>query len=114
MSSSFDSADTIRMIGQKRIAKIHKLLKGLETGDPDSIEEVIHPDRYIQHNPQTNTDKQGLKDLFARISKTNPHVHFVRSFFDGDFVFLHTEYDFATRRIGFEVFRFEELYTVEH
>jgi len=25
----------------------------------------------------------------------------------GDFVFAHTEYDFATRRIGFEVFRFE-------
>lgn len=40
--------------------------------------------------------------------------NFARSFFDGDFVFLHTEYDFATRRIGFEVFRFEELYTVEH
>lgn len=101
-------------IGQQRIEKVHKLLKGLETGDPASIEDVIHPDRYIQHNPQTNTDKEGLKELFARISKTNPHVNFARSFFDGDYVFLHTEYDFATRRIGFEVFRFEELFTVEH
>lgn len=110
---SLSSDDTIS-IGEQRIAKVHKLLKGLETGDPNSIEDVIHPDRYIQHNPQTDTDKGGLKELFARISKTNPHVNFVRSFSDGDFVFLHTEYDFATRRIGFEVFHFEELHTDEH
>lgn len=110
MASNSDTMD----LGQKRIQQIHKLLKGLETGDPNSIEDVIHPDTYVQHNPQTNTDKQGLKDLFARISKTNPHVNFVRSFSDGDYVFLHTEYDFNTRRIGFEVFRFEDLLTVEH
>ena len=35
-------------------------------------------------------------------------------FVDGDFVFGHTEYDFASRRIGFEVFRFEGEYVVEH
>jgi hypothetical protein len=33
---------------------------------------------------------------------------------DGDYVFAHTEYDFATRRIGFEVFRFEGDLAVEH
>ncbi|MFT4975744.1 MAG: putative SnoaL-like aldol condensation-catalyzing enzyme [Myxococcota bacterium] len=52
--------------------------------------------------------------LFARLSKTSPRVNIVRAFADGDFVFGHTEYDFATRRIGFEVFRFEGDMTVEH
>ena len=30
------------------------------------------------------------------------------------FVFAHTEYDFATRNIGFEIFRFEKIQAVEH
>jgi predicted SnoaL-like aldol condensation-catalyzing enzyme len=38
----------------------------------------------------------------------------VRAFEDDDFVFAHTEYDFATRKIGFEVFRFEAGQAVEH
>jgi len=41
-------------------------------------------------------------------------VNVVRAFDDGDFVFGHTEYDFATRRIGFEVFCFEDGQAVEH
>jgi predicted SnoaL-like aldol condensation-catalyzing enzyme len=38
----------------------------------------------------------------------------VRAFEDDDFVFGHTEYYFASRRIGFEVFRFEDGHAVEH
>ena len=43
-----------------------------------------------------------------------PRVNVVRAFEDGEFVFGHTEYDFATRRIGFEIFRFEGNQAVEH
>ncbi len=86
---------------------------GLQTGDPASVD-VIHPQTYIQHNPQTQTGREGLAALFARLSKTSPRVNLVRVFSDGDFVFAHTEYDFSTRRIGFEVFRFEGEHTVEH
>lgn len=96
-----------------RKAGIHTLLKGLETGDPASVA-VIHPDKYIQHNPQTQTGREGLAALFKRLAKTEPHVNLVRTFSDGEFVFAHTEYDFSTRRIGFEVFRFEGEFTVEH
>lgn len=96
---------------RKRLIK--SLLKGIETGDPDAVS-VISPERYIQHNPQTQTGRQGLADLFARLSKTSPRVNIVRAFADGDFVFGHTEYDFDTRRIGFEVFRFEGDVTTEH
>ncbi len=93
--------------------RIRALLKGIETGDPASVA-VVDERKYIQHNPQTREGSEGLAALFSRLSKTNPRVNIVRAFADGDFVFSHTEYDFATRRIGFEVFRFEGEHAVEH
>jgi predicted SnoaL-like aldol condensation-catalyzing enzyme len=96
-----------------RIDRIRTLLKGIETGDPDAVS-VISPAQYIQHNPQTHTGREGLAELFARLSKTSPRVNIVRAFADGDFVFGHTEYDFASRRVGFEAFRFEGDFAVEH
>ena len=96
-----------------RKEKICALLKGIESGDPKSVE-VVNQAKYIQHNPQTREGGEGLAALFQRLSKTNPHVSIVRIFQDGDFVFGHTEYDFATRKIGFEVFRFEGEQVVEH
>lgn len=100
-------------MSETRIARIERLLKGIETGDPAAVS-VISPSKYIQHNPQTQTGREGLAALFARLSKTSPRVNIVRAFSDGDFVFGHTEYDFASRRIGFEVFRFEGDLAVEH
>ncbi len=93
--------------------KISKLLKSIETGDPTSVF-VVNEDKYIQHNPQTHEGSEGLAELFKRISKTSPRVNIVRVFEDGDYVFAHTEYDFSTRNIGFEIFRFEDGQAVEH
>ena len=93
--------------------QICSLLKGIETGDPASVS-VVNEEKYIQHNPQTHEGSEGLADLFKRLSKTSPRVNVVRVFEDGDFVFAHTEYDFVTRNIGFEIFRFESGQTVEH
>lgn len=96
-----------------RKQQIVALLKGIETGDTASVA-VVHPGRYIQHNPQTHEGGEGLAELFKRLAKTNPRVNIVRIFSDGDFVFGHTEYDFSTSRVGFEVFRFEGARAVEH
>jgi predicted SnoaL-like aldol condensation-catalyzing enzyme len=93
--------------------KIRALLKSIETGEPGPIS-VVNEARYIQHNPQTHEGSEGLAALFERLSKTSPRVNIVRAFEDGDFVFAHTEYDFASRRIGFELFRFEDDQAVEH
>jgi len=93
--------------------QICKLLKSIETGDPESIS-VVNEEKYIQHNPQTHEGSEGLAELFKRLSKTSPRVNIVRVFEDDDFVFAHTEYDFATRNIGFEIFRFEDGQAVEH
>lgn len=93
--------------------KIRALLKSIETGDPEPVA-VVNEAKYIQHNPQTHEGSEGLASLFKRLSKTGPRVNIVRAFEDGDFVFGHTEYDFASRKIGFEVFRFEDGQAVEH
>jgi len=92
---------------------IYKLLKGIETGDPASVA-IVDEKKYIQHNPQTHEGSEGLAELFKRLAKTSPKVNIVRIFEDGDFVFAHTEYDFDTRNIGFEIFRFENGQAVEH
>jgi predicted SnoaL-like aldol condensation-catalyzing enzyme len=93
--------------------QIRALLKSIETGDPGPVA-VVNEAKYVQHNPQTHEGSEGLAALFKRLSKTEPRVNIVRAFEDGDFVFAHTEYDFASRKIGFEVFRFDDGRAVEH
>ena len=38
----------------------------------------------------------------------------IRAFEDGDFVFMHNEYNFFGAKVGFDVFRFEDGLIVEH
>jgi predicted SnoaL-like aldol condensation-catalyzing enzyme len=97
----------------KRKDQICVLLKGIETGDEASVA-VVNPNKYIQHNPQTQEGGEGLAELFKRLAKSSPRVNIVRVFSDGDYVFAHTEYDFSSSRIGFEIFRFEGDLTIEH
>ena len=96
-----------------RKEQIQSLLKSIETGDTAAVS-VVNEAKYIQHNPQTHEGSDGLAELFKRLSKMSPKVNIVRIFEDNDFVFAHTEYDFATRNIGFEIFRFEDGQAVEH
>jgi len=93
--------------------QIRALLKGIETGDPDSVI-VVNEDKYIQHNPLTREGNIGLAELFKRLAKMSPKVEILRIFEDGDFVFAHTEYNFNEVEVGFEVFRFEVGRAVEH
>mgnify|MGYP000618016566 CR=1 FL=1 len=97
----------------KRKDQIRKLLKGIETGDPESVT-VVNENKYIQHNPLTPEGSEGLAELFKRLSKTSPRVKIVRVFQDNEYVFAHTDYDFNVLEIGFEVFRFEDGLAVEH
>ncbi|MBV1858610.1 MAG: hypothetical protein KUG77_09385 [Nannocystaceae bacterium] len=59
---------------RQRKRGIHTLLKGIETGAASSVD-VIHPQTYIQHNPQTQTRREGLATLFARRTPP-PLLHF--------------------------------------
>lgn len=108
--------EPINMAANKK-DQIRALLNSIETGDPGPVA-VVNEAKYIQHNPQTHEGSEGLAQLFKRLSKTEPRVNMVRAFEDrnedGDFVFAHMEYDFASRKICFEVFRFQDGQAVEH
>lgn len=93
--------------------QIRELLNSIETGDPGPVA-VVNESKYIQHNPLTREGSEGLAALYKRLSLTEPRVNMVRAFEDGDFVFAHMEYDFSSRKICFEVFRFEQGQAVEH
>lgn len=93
--------------------RIRALLKSIETGETEAVA-VVSTETYIQHNPQTHEGSEGFADLFKRLSERSPRVNIVRAFEDGDFVFGHTEYDFGSPRVGFEIFRFENDLVVEH
>jgi predicted SnoaL-like aldol condensation-catalyzing enzyme len=97
----------------KRKEQIRTLLKGIETGEEESVA-AINQDKYVQHNPQTKEGGKGLAELFKQLAKSSPRVNIVRIFSDGDYVFAHTEYDFKNSNIGFEIFRFEGDYAIEH
>jgi predicted SnoaL-like aldol condensation-catalyzing enzyme len=96
-----------------RKQQVVDLLKSLETGDPKPLE-YINPNKYIQHNLAVGDGMAGLGVLFASLPKGATKVNTVRTFEDGDFVFVHTEYDFFGPKIGFDVFRYEGGKIVEH
>lgn len=97
----------------KKKQQIYTLLKGIETGDAKAVL-VVNENKYIQHNPLTKEGNIGLAQLFKRLAKMSPKVEIVRIFEDKDFVFAHTYYDFNVIEVGFEIFRFENGFAVEH
>ena len=89
------------------------LLESLETGAMEPVS-YVNPNKYIQHNLAVEDGLEG----FGKVLQNKPPGGFkarvVRAFEDGDFVFLHTEYDFYGPKIGFDIFRFEDGLIVEH
>ena len=52
---------------------ISKLLKEIETADPDSVS-VVNDAQYIPHNPPTHGGNLGLTELFKEPAKTCPRL----------------------------------------
>jgi predicted SnoaL-like aldol condensation-catalyzing enzyme len=89
------------------------LLKSIETGDVNG-RASINPNKYIQHNLMIGDGLEGVNAAFKLLPAGSARVNTVRVFQDGDFVFLHTDYDFFGPKIGFDIFRFEDGMAVEH
>ncbi|MCF1427002.1 MAG: hypothetical protein LPD71_07310 [Shewanella sp.] len=74
---------------------------------------MVNEQQYIKHNPLTRESDLDLAELFARVAKTNPRGSIIGIFANGDFVFAHTEYDFSSEKICFEVFHSEGVLAAE-
>ncbi|MEO0570544.1 MAG: nuclear transport factor 2 family protein [Bacteroidota bacterium] len=89
------------------------LIESLETGAKEPIT-YINPNTYIQHNLAVGDGLEGFGAVMANAPEGGFKAKVVRSLEDGDFVILHTEYDFFGPKVGFDIFRFEEGLIVEH
>lgn len=89
------------------------LIESLENGAPEPIG-FINPAKYTQHNLDVGDGLAGFGEVVSHAPAGGFKAKVIRAFEDGDFVFLHTEYDFFGPKAGFDIFRFEEGKIVEH
>ena len=94
--------------------KAIEFVESMETGDLSTLN-YINPKQYTQHNLSVG---DGL-DGFAAMREQIPEdivikADVVRSFNDGDYVVVHTAYDFFGPKVGFDIYRFEDGLLVEH
>jgi predicted SnoaL-like aldol condensation-catalyzing enzyme len=90
-----------------------ELLKSIETGESEPLT-YISPTKYIQHNLTVADGLAGVKALLQSLPRGATKVNTVRVLQDGNFVILHTEYNFFGPKVGFDIFRFEDGRIVEH
>ncbi len=92
-----------------------KAVAVIESLGTDNLEPVayINPNKYIQHNLAVADGLDGFGALVA-ILPEGTRAKNIRVFQDGDYVFMHNEYNFFGPKVGFDIFRFEEGLIVEH
>lgn len=89
------------------------LISSIETGDRHAAS-YINPEQYTQHNQAVADGIEGFAAALQQLPPGSAKANVVRAMQDGEYVFLHTEYDFFGPKVGFDVFRFENEKIVEH
>lgn len=89
------------------------VIESLENGSQEPIT-YINPEKYIQHNLAVGDGLEGFGQVLKNAPEGGFKAKVIRAFEDGDYVILHTEYDFFGPKAGFDVFRFEDDRIVEH
>lgn len=93
--------------------KAISLISSIETGDQTPVS-YINPEKYIQHNLAVGDGLAGFGAVLQALPEGSARASVKRAFQDGEYVVLHTEYNFFGPKVGFDVFRFEEDLIVEH
>jgi predicted SnoaL-like aldol condensation-catalyzing enzyme len=93
--------------------KAVSLIRSIETGDQTPVA-YINPEKYIQHNLAVGDGLAGFGAVLQTLPKGSAKADVKRAFQDGEYVVLHTNYNFFGPKVGFDVFRFEEGLIVEH
>lgn len=90
------------------------VLESLESGNPEAITAYVHPDQYIQHNQALPDGREAMLGALDHVKEMGTKVSVKRTLVDGDYVALHSVYDFLGPKIGIDIFRFENGLIVEH
>ncbi|MFV8454889.1 hypothetical protein ACNO5M_07295 [Vibrio owensii] len=89
------------------------VISSIETGDQSAIS-YINPNKYIQHNLAVADGLAGFGEVMKMLPEGSAKAKVIRTIQDGEYVALHTEYDFFGPKAGFDIFRFEDGLIVEH
>lgn len=89
------------------------VISSIETGDQHAIS-YINPEKYIQHNLAVGDGLEGFGEVLKQLPEGSAKANVIRTIQDGDYVALHTEYNFFGPKAGFDIFRFEDGLIVEH
>ncbi|MDV5169101.1 nuclear transport factor 2 family protein [Photobacterium rosenbergii] len=89
------------------------VISSIETGDQSAIS-FINPEKYIQHNLAVGDGLAGFGEVLKQLPEGSAKANVIRTIQDGDYVALHTEYNFFGPKAGFDIFRFEDGLIVEH
>ncbi len=104
-------------LSDPQIQKALELINTFATGDTSNLSNLLAPD-YIQHNLAYATGAEAFTQAVQYLaSQDKPTtVNNIRAFVDGEFVFLHTIYNFAGGgdQVAFDVFRFADGLIAEH
>lgn len=96
------------------VLKATAVLESLESGSPEAITAYVHPDKYIQHNQALPDGRDAMLGALAHLKENGTKVSIKRALVDGDFVVLHSVYEFFGPKIGIDIFSFENGLIVEH
>jgi predicted SnoaL-like aldol condensation-catalyzing enzyme len=87
-------------------------------GKGDRITRFINPKKYLQHNPGVGNGLEGFGQAMAELAKAGLKMAYQKTYrviADGNFVFTHSEGEFAGRHVAFaDLFRLEHGLIVEH
>lgn len=89
------------------------VLNSIETGDSGAMA-YVNAKNYTQHNLSVGDGLAAFGELLTHLPKDSAKVSIKRAFEDGEYVFIHTDYNFFGPKAGFDVFRFEDGLIVEH
>lgn len=102
---------------QTNTEKALALIDTFATGDTEAAASLLD-EGYIQHNLAYGTGRDAFIGSveYLATAETKTTVNNIRSFEDGDYVFLQTVYNFAGAgdQVAFDIFRFENGLIAEH
>lgn len=114
---SYSAADVSTYSEQE--LKAFELIRSIETGDTEPVS-YINENNYVQHNLDIADGVAGFGAALGELAAYNAtsgeatKADVKRVFEYGDYVILHTEYNFFGPKAGFDIFRFENGLIVEH
>ena len=105
-----NSTDYEEEISMTNTEKALSLINTFATGDTDTAARLLD-EHYIQHNLAYGTGEAAFLGSVEYLASApvRTTVRNIRAFADGDYVFLHTRYNFAGagEQVAFDIFRFD-------